>query len=133
MCYRVSLLVFHLALVNNPQDALVVWTFSSLLYHGSWEEGVKAAREHSKHQVDFSPEICKSNDDLANEELAQRVSNFASNILESVVTLTESKSLRKMMHHYSSSPFSNTVRILNSCIHHLQSTHSLLVFVVVTL
>lgn len=31
---RVGLLAFHLALVNNPQDAFVVLAFASILYHG---------------------------------------------------------------------------------------------------
>ncbi|RZB78937.1 Poly(A) polymerase I, partial [Glycine soja] len=48
---------FHLALVNNPQDALVVWAFASVLYHGEWEKGIKFAKEHAKMFVNFAPEI----------------------------------------------------------------------------
>ncbi|XP_057252024.1 uncharacterized protein LOC104895205 isoform X2 [Beta vulgaris subsp. vulgaris] len=93
----VSLLVFHLALVNNPQDALVIGTFASLLYHGTWREGVKAAGELSGGQVNFAPEICISSDDLADEKLAQRVSKFASVVLDSISALNDAKRLRKIM------------------------------------
>lgn len=97
LCNRVSLLVFHLALVNNPQDALVIGTFASLLYHGTWREGVKAAGELSGGQVNFAPEICISSDDLADEKLAQRVSKFASVVLDSISALNDAKRLRKIM------------------------------------
>ncbi|XP_021727545.1 uncharacterized protein LOC110694689 [Chenopodium quinoa] len=101
----VSLLVFHLALVNNPQEAFVVWTFSSLLYHGTWDEGVKAARELSEGHVNFTPEIFNFFDDVAEEELAERVSEFASIVLDSIGALTDSKILRKIMaRRYPSSP-----------------------------
>ncbi|KAH1224109.1 Poly(A) polymerase I [Glycine max] len=46
--YVDGLEAFHLALVNNPQDALVVWAFASVLYHGEWEKGIKFAKEHAK-------------------------------------------------------------------------------------
>ncbi|XP_021760031.1 uncharacterized protein LOC110724849 [Chenopodium quinoa] len=100
----ISLLVFHLALVNNPQEAFVVWTFSSLLHHGTWDEGVKAARELSGGHVNFTPEILNSFDDVAGEELAERVSEFASIVLDSIGALTDSKILRKIMARYPSSP-----------------------------
>lgn len=107
----VSLLVFHLALVSNPQDALVVWTFSSLLYHGTWKEAVKAAREHSEEHVNFAPEIFNSFDDISDEELVLRVSEFASIVLDSIGALTEPKNLRKIMDRFSSSPCSDVVFI----------------------
>ncbi|KNA18357.1 hypothetical protein SOVF_071460 [Spinacia oleracea] len=110
----VSMLVFHLALVNNPQDALVVWTFSSLLYHGTWKEGVKAARELSEGHVNFAPEIFTSFDDIGDEELVQRVSDFASIVLDSVGGLTDSKILRKVMGRYPSSPCPGAVFISNN-------------------
>ncbi|KAJ0097836.1 hypothetical protein Patl1_29244 [Pistacia atlantica] len=52
-----GLLAFHQALVNNPQDAFVIWVFVSVLYNGKWEEVVKIARERAKDQVNFAPEI----------------------------------------------------------------------------
>ncbi|KAJ0097101.1 hypothetical protein Patl1_29251 [Pistacia atlantica] len=54
----VGLLAFHQALVSNPQDAFVIWVFTSVLYNGKREEVVKIAREHAKDQVNFVPEIC---------------------------------------------------------------------------
>ncbi|KAA3453156.1 PolyA_pol domain-containing protein/PolyA_pol_RNAbd domain-containing protein [Gossypium australe] len=54
----VGLLMFHLALVNNPQDALVIWTFASVLYHGNWKEGVLTETSNlfeSMSRYPFSP------------------------------------------------------------------------------
>lgn len=106
----VSLLAVHLALVNNPQDALVVWTFSSVLYHGNWNEGVKAARQLTVARVNF-PEILEPRGDVSNDELARMVANFASNVLDSVDALTDSESLLKAMSHYPTSPCSRFVFI----------------------
>lgn len=117
------MLVFHLALVNNPQDALVVWTFSSLLYHGTWKEGVKAARELSEGHVNFAPEIFTSFDDIGDEELVQRVSDFASIVLDSVGGLTDSKILRKVMGRYPSSPCPGAVRITLALVYHSCTPH----------
>ncbi|KAH9624242.1 hypothetical protein KSS87_017917 [Heliosperma pusillum] len=96
----VSLLAFHLALVNNPQDAIVVWMFSSLLYHGNWREGVEAARELSAGNVHFTPEILKSLVDVTDEELSRQVANLASMVVDSIDMLTDSESLCIAMSRY---------------------------------
>ncbi|KAK9670710.1 hypothetical protein RND81_13G219700 [Saponaria officinalis] len=107
----VSLLAFHLALVNNPQDAIVVWTFSSLLYHGNWKEGVKAARELSAGHVHFKPEIYNSSDDVTDEELSVRVATFASVVQDSIDMLIDSEGLRIAMLRYPFSPSSHLIWI----------------------
>ncbi|KAG5245429.1 Poly(A) polymerase [Salix suchowensis] len=56
----VGLLAFHQALVLNPQNAFVIWAFASMLYCGTWQEGVKFARENAKVEGRFVPEISGS-------------------------------------------------------------------------
>ncbi|KAH7566183.1 hypothetical protein JRO89_XS08G0111900 [Xanthoceras sorbifolium] len=85
----VGILGFHQALVSNPQDALVIWVFASVLYHGKWKEGVEFAREHAKGQVKFVPEISGCPEIESDEELAQKVTKLASLVQDSVIALTE--------------------------------------------
>lgn len=94
---RAGLLAFHMALVNKPQDASVVWTLSSVLYHGKWNEGVKLARKHAQVPVDFSPEILKECDSKSDEELAERVSELASLVQDCVMSLSKTSDLSASM------------------------------------
>ncbi|XP_074294407.1 uncharacterized protein LOC141622262 [Silene latifolia] len=110
----VSLLAFHLALVNNPQDAIVVWMLASLLYHGNWEAGLAAAKNLSARHVHFTPEVLKSSGDGTDEELSRRVAAFASMVLNSIDMLTYSESLCIAMSRYPSSPSSHLVLISNN-------------------
>ncbi|GMY11102.1 poly(a) polymerase i [Fagus crenata] len=89
----VGLLAFHLALVNNPREALVIRTFASVLYHGNWEEGVKFAKEQAEMHVDFVPEISGSSNFKSDEELAKGVTLLASLVQDSISTLTETENL----------------------------------------
>ncbi|XP_021273600.1 uncharacterized protein LOC110408821 isoform X1 [Herrania umbratica] len=105
----IGLLIFHLALVNNPQDALVVWTFASVLYHGKWKEGVEFSREHTKVGVKFVPEVSGFSETKSDEDLAKEVSQFASLVQDSVCALTETSSLFESMSRYPLSPCSGLV------------------------
>ncbi|KAF9609909.1 hypothetical protein IFM89_019002 [Coptis chinensis] len=96
----VGVLAFHLALVNNPQDALVVWALSSIFYHGNWKEAVEFAREKSKTHVDFSPEISQSCSNKSDKALAEDVKQFASQVISSIDALTEPQSLFLSMERY---------------------------------
>ncbi|KAJ7944068.1 Poly(A) polymerase [Quillaja saponaria] len=107
----VGLLAFHLALVNNPQDALVIWAFGSVLYHGEWKEGVKFVRERAEEYVNFVPEILDYCECKSDEELAEQVTELASLVLDSVAALTETKSLSEAMSRYPSLPCSGLVFI----------------------
>ncbi|KAM4118594.1 hypothetical protein ACJW30_02G215600 [Castanea mollissima] len=109
----VGLLAFHLALVNNPQEAIVIWAFASALYHGNWEEGVKFAKEHAEMHVDFVPEILGSSNIKSDEELAKEVTLLASLVQDSMSTLAETESLFKSMSRYPFSPCSGFVFISN--------------------
>lgn len=105
ICYRIGLLAFHMALVNSPQDALVVWAFASVLYHGEWEEGVKFAKEQAKMSVNFAPEIRTSSVYKSDEEIAKAVTELASLVMQ------------QFMSRYPSFPQSGMVikSILASC------------------
>ncbi|KAL7255557.1 hypothetical protein ACSBR1_009653 [Camellia fascicularis] len=100
----VGLLAFHLALVNNPQDALVVWTFASVLYHARWKEGVKFAREHAQGSVSFIPEILEGCNIMSEDELAERVTQLARVVQDSVDALTETDCLHQAMSRFPDSP-----------------------------
>lgn len=109
ICYRIGLLAFHLALVNNPQDALVVWAFASVLYHGEWEEGVKFAKEHVEMCINFAPEIRSSTIYKSNGEIAKAVSKLASLVVDSIPALVEHNSLLQSMSRYPTFPRSGMV------------------------
>ncbi|KAE8701257.1 putative plant ubiquilin [Hibiscus syriacus] len=110
----VGLLMFHLALVNNPQDALVVWTFASVLYHGNWKSGVEFARELGISEVKFVPEISGFSESKSDEDLAKEVAQFASLVQDSVWTLTKTSNLLESMSRYPFSPCSGLVFIPKS-------------------
>jgi len=111
ICYRIGLLAFHLALVNDPQDPLVVWAFASVLYHGEWKKGVKFAKEQAGMSVNFVPEIRKCNIYKSDEEIAMAVTKLASLVMRSTHALVEKTSLHHFMcmPRYSSSPQSDMV------------------------
>ncbi|KAG2376265.1 uncharacterized protein HKW66_Vig0155810 [Vigna angularis] len=107
----IGLLAFHLALVNDPQDAVVVWTFASVLHHGEWKEGVKFAKEQARMSVNFVPEIRKSNIYKSDDEIAIAVTKLASLVMHSIHALVDKSSLRHFMckPRYPSSPQSDMV------------------------
>ncbi|OVA00606.1 Poly A polymerase [Macleaya cordata] len=98
----VALLAFHLALVNNPQNALVIWAFSSVLYHGNWREAVKFARESAQLHVKFVPEILEACGTTTDAALIEDVTHLASLVRSSIDALTDPLSLYESMTQYSS-------------------------------
>lgn len=106
-------MAFHLALVNNPQDAFVVLAFASILYHGEWKEGIRFARENVQVTVNFATELSGSFTFNSDEELAEEVSQLATFVQDSVDVLTETESLFESMSGYPTSPCSGLVCICN--------------------
>ncbi|KAK4261672.1 hypothetical protein QN277_004635 [Acacia crassicarpa] len=98
----IGLLAIHLALVNNPQDALVVWALASVLYHGVWEKGVEFAKEQAKRNVYFSPEIRKSSVYKSDEEIVRAVSQLASLVVDSITDLVNENILLQSVSRYPS-------------------------------
>ncbi|GAV83041.1 PolyA_pol domain-containing protein/PolyA_pol_RNAbd domain-containing protein [Cephalotus follicularis] len=91
----VGLLAFHLALLKNPQDALVIQAFASVLYHGKWKDGIKFAREqHAIEKVVFVPEISGFSEVKSDEELTKDVSQLASLVQDSVGSFTDDVALK---------------------------------------
>lgn len=104
MLDRVGLLAFHLALVINPQDALVLWTFASVLYHGHWNEGVKFGRERAHRPTVYIPEVTEAHYSMSNNELAEKVTQLASAVQYCIGGLSEPDRLAKLMTRFPDSP-----------------------------
>ncbi|CAH1420103.1 unnamed protein product [Lactuca virosa] len=80
----IGVLAFHQALVKKPQDSLVVLTLASVLYHQEWKGGVEFVRQCSPSPVSFKPEISESSDLISDDELSEKVSQLALNVLDSI-------------------------------------------------
>ncbi|KAF4377671.1 hypothetical protein G4B88_006951 [Cannabis sativa] len=109
--FMVGLLAFHLTLINNPQDALVVLTFASILYHGEWKEGIRFAKENSEVQAKFVPELSSSFASKFDEELVMKVSQLAILVQDSLDILTESENYLESVTRHPTSPCSGLVFI----------------------
>ncbi|KAG0462143.1 hypothetical protein HPP92_020619 [Vanilla planifolia] len=94
-----GLLAFHLALVNYPQDARVIWTFASILFHGRWN---KAAKESSSTLIHFVPETLPPSQAKSVEVLLEETSHLISLLQSSVKSLTNSEALQKSLAKYGS-------------------------------
>lgn len=105
----VALLAFHMALVNNPQNSLIVLAFAATLYHGEWNEGVNYARENSLLQINLRPEITRSAQFKSAEELAERVTHFALKVQGCIAALTSADCLLEAMSTFPASPYSSLV------------------------
>ncbi|XP_023540398.1 uncharacterized protein LOC111800784 [Cucurbita pepo subsp. pepo] len=105
----VALLAFHMALVNNPQNSLIVLAFAATLYHGEWNEGVNYARENSLLQINLRPEITRSAQFKSAEELAERVTHFALKVQGCIAALTSADCLLEAMSTFPASPHSSLV------------------------
>ncbi|KAE9606594.1 hypothetical protein Lal_00025749 [Lupinus albus] len=123
----IGLLVFHLALVNNPQDAVVVWTFASVLYHGEWGKGVKFAKERIEMCINFAPEIMKSNVYKSDEEIAKAVTKLASLVMNSIPALVENNICVQFMSRYPSFPRSGIVFVPRKAGKHVSELFKVLV------
>ncbi|KAG8373603.1 hypothetical protein BUALT_Bualt11G0041500 [Buddleja alternifolia] len=80
----VALLAFHVALYCNPQHAVVILTFASLLYHGTWEESIKFSRQHAPAARTYVPEIIDAFEYLSDEEIAEKVTKLSTQVENSV-------------------------------------------------
>ncbi|XP_038904059.1 uncharacterized protein LOC120090455 [Benincasa hispida] len=109
----VALLAFHMALVNNPQNSLIVLAFAATLYHGDWNEGVNYARENSLLQINLRPEITSSAQFTSEEELTEGVTHFASKVQGCIAALTSADSLLEAMSTFPDSPCSSLVLVSN--------------------
>ncbi|KAG1355352.1 poly(A) polymerase I-like [Cocos nucifera] len=95
-----GLLAFHLALVEHPQDALVVWTLSSIMYHGTWSKATEFARQNVKGHDQFVPEILEPSESKSDELLLEETCCLASLIKSSVDALTRIDVLQQSLTRY---------------------------------
>ncbi|XP_051117437.1 uncharacterized protein LOC127242110 isoform X2 [Andrographis paniculata] len=93
----VALLVFHLALFRNPQPAIVILTFASLLHNGTWEDSIKFSRENEPTVQTHTPEISGNFNNLSDDEIAKSVIQFARQVENSVDVLVNMDSLSEAM------------------------------------
>ncbi|KAL8034757.1 hypothetical protein ABFX02_12G050600 [Erythranthe guttata] len=84
----VAISAFNMALFSNPQHAVVVLTFASLLYSRTWEESVNFARERALDTRIYVPEILDASNYLSDNEIADRVSQFSEQVKNAVNILT---------------------------------------------
>lgn len=110
---RVAIFAVHLALINSPQQALVVLTFASVLFHGNWKQGVQFARQHAEAAHVFIPEIIDGFDSISDDELSERITQLAILVKDSIDVLTETDSLQEtMVRKFPGSPCSGLVSTL---------------------
>ncbi|XP_060194745.1 uncharacterized protein LOC132623946 [Lycium barbarum] len=105
----VAVLAFHLALITDPQEAFVVLTFASVLYHGNWKEGATFARRHSDAAAIYAPEISDCQGSISDDELVERVTDLAVLVQNSIDILTDKDSLQEAMSKFPGSPCSGLV------------------------
>ncbi|CAH8262595.1 unnamed protein product [Arabidopsis lyrata] len=107
----IAVLAFHIALVRNPQEAIVVRAFAALLYHRNWSKAVKFAREHETSVVGYAPEVSKFSRKRSDEDLAEAVSEFTCLLKDTQYVLTDIEALREALYLYPDFKFSGLVFI----------------------
>ncbi|XP_062216875.1 uncharacterized protein LOC133916982 [Phragmites australis] len=109
-----ALLVFHSALVNSPQDTLVIRAFAALLYFGTWKSTIKFLKEDVGAQVSYVPETMGTSQTKL-DNLMEQTSHLASLLISSVRTLTCLDALQKSLARFPSAPqFSGLVLVSNN-------------------
>lgn len=104
-------MAFNLALFSNPQHTVVVLTVASLLYSRAWEESIQFARENARSTHIFAPEILDASDYLSDDEIAERVTQFARQVQNAVNILTNKDCLEEAMARFPEPPCSGLVSI----------------------
>ncbi|KAL1207195.1 hypothetical protein V5N11_036360 [Cardamine amara subsp. amara] len=107
----IAVLAFHIALVRNPQEAIVVRAFAALLYHGNWSKAVEFAREHENSVLRYALEVSKYSRKRSDEDLAEAVSDFTKLLKDTQYVLTDMEALREALYLYPDFKFSGLVFI----------------------
>jgi len=109
--YRVSILAFHEALVDQPRDALVIAAFSIAVHRGgSLSEAVDIAKEISQpHETSF-PEISQSSYAYSKDELMDEVLKLAVSVKSALRRLTDETLVSQALIQYPQAPQSDMVR-----------------------
>ncbi|KAG8099296.1 hypothetical protein GUJ93_ZPchr0013g36224 [Zizania palustris] len=109
-----ALLAFHIALVNSPQDALVIRAFATLMYFGSWKRTINFLKQDIGPPAAYVPETLRpSRSNLDN--VMEQTSHLASLVKSSVDTLTSLDVLQQSLARYSeASQFPGLVFVSNN-------------------
>lgn len=115
------MLAFHIALVQNPQEASVVWAFSSLLYFGTCSDAMDIVKrmDGNEKAVDFLPEIrapCDA-EPMSEKMLKKNMLDLATLVRSSVNVFSSVESLRENLTVFSDAPeFSGQVCIIRTVV-----------------
>eukprot|EP01018_Ginkgo_biloba_P017274 Gb_24145 [translate_table: standard] len=108
----VGLLAFHLALVNEPQDAFVVTAFALTVRNGgNLEKAVSKARMNAKKANRFCPEVLEAVESVCDEAVIDQVLDLASAVKSSLDAMMNAKIISRAMSKYPQAPFSDLVFI----------------------
>lgn len=109
--YRVSILAFHEALVDQHRDALVIAAFSIAVHRGgSLSEAVDIAKEISQpHETNF-PEILQPSHAYSKDELMDEVIKLADSVKSALRRLTDENFVSQALIQYPQAPQSDMVR-----------------------
>jgi hypothetical protein len=111
----VGLLAFHMALVNKPQDVLLVTAFCFALYYGECsEKAISVARNTVQAAKRFCPEIVEGVRVESNEVLLEGVFNLASGVIAALDSMVNKKSPSRATSENHEVPFSDLVFISKS-------------------
>ncbi|KAK1410517.1 hypothetical protein QVD17_37054 [Tagetes erecta] len=110
----IGLLAFHHALLTKPQHPFVVMTFGCVLYHQSWEDGLKFARKYCQTLTSFVPEILDPYELISDDEVAKKVNILAKWVLDSIDVLVDTDSLHKSMLTFIGFPYRGLVFVPKS-------------------
>ncbi|KAK6154034.1 hypothetical protein DH2020_013673 [Rehmannia glutinosa] len=123
---RVAIMAFHMALLSNPQHAVVVLTFASLLYHRTWEESIKFARQSALSSRIYVPEILDAFDYLSDDEIAERVTQFARQVENYGSVLINKDCLLEAMTRFPEAPCSGLVFVSQKMGQHVKHIFNVL-------
>lgn len=108
----VALLAFHLALVDEPRDALVVTSFVlSVRNGGNLEKAVNKARRISKRANKFHPEVLDAVENKCDESVMEKVLDLALAVRSSLNAMVNEYVVSQAMSEYPQAPFSDLVFI----------------------
>ncbi|XP_031740541.1 uncharacterized protein LOC101203603 isoform X2 [Cucumis sativus] len=110
----IALLAFHKALVDQPQDPVVVAAFSLAIHSGgSLYEAVEIAQNISQPHVSFH-EIVESNHKESDYSLVEQVIDLADSVNSVLWKMTNSQYVSRAMIKYPQAPWSDLVFISQS-------------------
>ncbi|KAF9686122.1 hypothetical protein SADUNF_Sadunf03G0125400 [Salix dunnii] len=108
----VGIFAFHMALVDQPQDPLVVAAFSLAVHSGgSLLESVEIARRMSQPYHSSFPELLEARKPGSNNALMLKTINFAAMVKTALCNMTDECYVSKAMAKYPKAPSSDLVFI----------------------